>query len=424
MAEHLQHVSYEDPERCRAALRPLGTLFKNGKARYFMISELRILLCLAVMVIPLKVSAEEVADEDAVLAFLSEVSKANGLALSYANIKASIHYSEYDEKGQKTGEAAHEVQALYKDENLRLDWKEQSDSREWYSRNVVTQEARKEYHIHDTTAVIRESRGAMTMRPFSDFLPSEHVAFLDLILKSVISGEEVVSRKITRQDIDGSEVYVLEVLWEKRPKDICRYYFDPAKGATVVKYEALHDFGGGHILVQQIDGEMQPTKTGGWYLKRSRDVYYRRDGTLSSKKDITIEDFDFASEVSDEVFTWEGMGLPRGTTILDRRFGDLTYKYGVPSVSEEMIYDILEQPLVKETVPKPTAVATQSERQPAVSQDEETKPADGAVIAQGTDSAEGGSGRTIYLFGGTVFVLLVIIAFLLISRPKPQEKRD
>lgn len=382
-----------------------------------------ILFCFAAIVIPLKVAAEEVADEYAVFEFLRETSKANRSLFHYGHIQASVHRSFYDEKSQKKGETVHEVRSAFKGEKVRLDWKEQIGDRDVSRRTVATEEVYKGYIEGDTSAYLRDPKAAGMTSMVSGFLPSRNVAFWDSFLERAMLGEkEVLSSKVMRNDVDNGEIYVVELVWKKDPENLRRFHIDPAKGGAVVKFQSYHDFGEGHILLRQSDAEIQPTSKGGWYLKRFTQNWYRPDKTLKRKEEIEIKGFDFTSEVSENEFTWEGMGLPVGTTIVDTTMGNINYKYGVPPVNDKIVYDVLKQPLVQEVITQPAPDPAPSREKQTVFSEDKLRPTDDQVIAGSNDKKNAQvptSGRSVYLIVGVVgMVLLFVIILLAIRRHK------
>jgi len=288
------------------------------------------------------VSAQQVVDQDEVRNLLIKASEVNRSLLCYGRIQAAVELSWYDEKGKKKREAAYEVRAVFKGEKVRLDRKEQIGNREKIWRAVATEEVFKEYFTGETSAYLRDPKMAEIIHLYSGFLPSRNKAFWYRHLEAGISREEeLLSCKINRKD-DEREVYIMELVWKKYPLDMTRYHIDSTKGGTIVRYESYHDFGEGHVLLAQAEAEMQPTHEGGWYLKRFTEVVYRRDGTLRRKEEIEIKNFDFTFEVLDAEFTWEAMGLPKGTRIHDNRLG-INYTYDGPSEATQTQPDTTEK---------------------------------------------------------------------------------
>jgi len=291
-----------------------------------------VLFFFAVLVFPLEVSAQEVANQDKVLKMLSEASRSNRSLFGHGRIQASVRHSYYDEKGQKSRETAYEVRAVFKGDKIRLDRKEQRGNREKTWRTLATEETFKEYFAGETSAYLRGPKAAEMIHMFSSFLPSRNTAFWHIFLE--YADDVFVSRKIINKDVADKKVCILEIVYKKRPKALGRYHLDLAKGGSVVKFESYHDFGEGHVLLRQDEAEMQPTQEGGWYLKGFTSVGYRPDGTLRRKEEIEIKNFDFTFEVLDAEFTWEAMGLPKGTRIYDTRLG-INYTYDGPFVPKQ-----------------------------------------------------------------------------------------
>ncbi len=287
-----------------------------------------VLFFFAVLVFPLEISARGFADQDKVLKMLSEASRANRSLLGHGRIQASFRYSYYNEKGQKSRDAEYEVRAVFKGDKVRLVQKEQRGNHEKTWRTVTTQETFKEYFEGETDAYLRDPKAAGIIDMLSGFLPSRNTAFWHIFLED--TDDVFVSREIINKDVADKKVCILEIVYKKRPKDLDRYHLDLVKGGSVVKFESYHDFGEGHVLLRQDEARMQPVSNGGWYLRRFSSVSYRKDGTLRRKKEIEIKNFDFTFEVMDAEFTWEAMGLPKGTRIYDKRLG-ISYEYGGPS---------------------------------------------------------------------------------------------
>ena len=170
---------------------------------------------------------------------------------------------------------------------------------------------------------------------------------------------------------------------------------------------------------------MHPTSEGGWYVKQSTRTNYQRDGkTLRRKIQYTIKNFDFVSEISDDEFTLQGMGLPPGTKLKDMRLGGIVYSYNMPAVADEIIKDILAQPLVQEAISPPGAERAVEPHETnslpeTLPQDDET----GLLLTEDNDNKgiQASSGRSVYLFGAAGLVLLLIISVLVIRRCKTQS---
>jgi thiol-disulfide isomerase/thioredoxin len=284
------------------------------------------------LVFPLEVSSQEVANQGKVLKMLSEASRANRSLFGHGRIQASVRHSYYDEKGQKNREAAYEVRAVFKGDKVRLDIKGHGGNHEKTWRTVTTEETFKEYFEGETDAYLRNPKAAGIIDMLSDFLPSRNTAFWHVFLE--YADDVFVSRKIINKNVADKKVCILEIVYKKRPKALDRYHLDLAKGGSVVKFESYHDFGEGHVLLRQDEAKMQPASNGGWYLRRFSSVSYRKDGTLRRKKEIEIKNFNFTFEVMDAEFTWEAMGLPKGTKIRDTRLG-INYMYDGPSVQKQ-----------------------------------------------------------------------------------------
>ncbi len=287
-----------------------------------------VLILLAVLVFPWEVSGEQVADQNEVLKILNKASEANRSLLHYGRVHASIRRISYDEKGQKSREAVYDIRAVFKGETIRLDKKEPGGNREKTWRAVATQEEFKEYSTGERDAYLREAKMAEMLYPYAGFLPSRNSAFWHSFLGC--ADDDFSSRTIIEKDVSDQKVYILDIVYKKYPKDLGRYHLDPAKGGSVLKFESFHDFGKGYILLRQDEAEMQPTQEGGWYLKRFSSMGYRPDGTLRRKEEIEIKSCDFSFDVLDAEFTWEAMGLPKGTKINDKRL-NISYEYGGPS---------------------------------------------------------------------------------------------
>ena len=318
-----------------------------------MVSVQSTLFCVASAFLPLAVSPQEVTDQRGAIEFLTQASRRNTALLRHGRINASVTLYFSDEQGRQSAQGPYEMAAFFTDTKVRLDWKEQTRKNVVNFRTVATQDDFKHYCTGETTAYIRDPRAAKSLWKACSFLPAQNPTFWLRVLELAISGEqEPLSTKILRKGVGDHELYVVELVWKKEPKNLFRYHIAPAKGAAVVRYESYHDFGKGHVLLRETDAQMQQTTEGAWFLKRYTDVLSSPEGTLIKKEQIEVNDFDFKTEVPDEVFTWEGIGLPHGTTIVETRMANLTYTYGTPAVNESIVRDLLHQPLVQEVVAK------------------------------------------------------------------------
>ena len=380
-----------------------------------------ILLSIAILFFPLDIFAQEVPDPNEVLKQLIEASEANKSLLVSGHIRVLSHVTFYDDKGlEKRKEIISQPEAIFKDEKVRLDYEIGSGSSVSKIRTVTTKEMSKEYNIGDTVAVIREPKQLP-----KDFLPSRNTTFGQRFLN--YSEEKLISRKITRRSTDDGDVYDVEIVLKQNPQTLLRYVIDPAKGGAIIRYENHHDFGNGHVLLSKNEAEMQPSCNGGWYLKRYTQMSYRPDGTLEEKKEIEIKDFDFVSIVSDDVFTWEGMGLPVGTKIIDRRKGDISYDYGGPQVDDETVYDAHQQPIIQEvnSQNKNAVDIVQSEdkkEEIVPPQEQPQEPVAGQIVNENSDkkNIQASSSRSVYILYVAGISLLLVIVVLVIRRIKLQ----
>jgi len=360
-------------------------------------------------------SALPIHDPDVVLQFLTEAAEANLSVLRQGSVRASVHTLHYSEDGELSKERSRVVEAAYKDVNVRVDWQEEALPG-WivHTRTFVTDEGYYRHQTHYDHAYISEPEaGRERSRFFSEFLPPDNEAFwADFLENAISTSDRAVSSKVATEPLSGSEVYVVEVVWKKLPKDIDRYYVDPNRGGVVLKFENLHDFGKGHVLLGRFEAQVQPTPSGGWYLKSYVDQGWRPDGTLRKKTEVEIEEFDFDTEVTDETFSWEGIGLPRGTTIVDRRLGDLVYKYGVLAPDDEVIKEILKSPLVQKTTDQGTVV---EKTEGIVSQPDEQRPAE-------DDRSKGMNYMLPIAAAGLIVVLAVALALIVRTRKGAKAK--
>lgn len=318
-----------------------------------------VLFFFTVLVFPLEISARGFADQDKVLKMLSEASRANRSLLGHGRIQASFRYSYYNEKGQKSRDAEYEVRAVFKGDKVRLDRKEQRGNREETWRAVATEETFKEYFAGETDAYLQGPKASGWLHMFSEFLPSRNTAFWHVFLE--YADDVFVSRKIVNKDIADKKVCILEIVYKKRPKALDRYHLDLARGGSVVKFKSYHDFGEGHVLLREDEARMQPVSNGGWYLRQFSSVSYRKDGTLRRKKEIEIKNFDFTFEVMDAEFTWEAMGLPKGTKIRDTRLG-INYTYDGPSVQKQKKTGPTENTRPQQEIPQQAKVLLEAIR--------------------------------------------------------------
>lgn len=366
------------------------------------------------------VGAEPVENEREVLEFLQQAFQANLLRVKQGRITANALRSEYDTGGEEVREHWAEVTAVIKDYKSRLEWIGQWGGIKEYQ-VVIADEVGYGYFPNDKYVYAYDpnilSRGSYC----DGFMPSKSEAFSYGRIFTKISDEEsLLSRKIEHQMFNGREVYVIDVTWKSRPKDLYRYYVDPVSGAAILKWEYYTDFGKGQVLATCMESEMQPVEDEGWYINRSVRTDYQRDGkTLRRIHKYEISEFDFVSKVSDDEFTLEGMGLPSDIKIVDKRLGGIVYSYNMPAVADEIIKDILAQPLVQEAISPPGAEhAVEPHETNALPQEDETGP----LITEDNDNTgiQASSGRSVYLLGAAGLALLLTIAVLVIRRYKTQ----
>jgi hypothetical protein len=333
------------------------------------------------------------------LRFLRDRSEANKALLSSGEVCATFRRTAYDVTGQKPGpEEVMQVHVLFKGDKVRLDWEGLRGRlvRQW--RTVLTNEQYMEWMVGNNAADIVDpdiGRGKISIQ--ARVLPTRNLACTDTLLTN---DDTFSSRKIARSSLGGRDLYVVEVVHKDSPHEMLRCYLDPAQGAWLVKYESWYDFGHGPVLVRQADVELQDAQNGAWCMKRYTSTIYREDRTIQNREELKVGDFDFKSDIPDRVFTWEGMGLPDGTTISDRRFDGVYYKYGQSAVDDKLILDAVNHPLVQETIAQAAPAPVPESREVTAA-----KPAE-AVLAEEHSQPQGRHGHVI-------LVVLVALIFLI-----------
>jgi thiol-disulfide isomerase/thioredoxin len=288
-------------------------------------------------------------DANAILQVLREKAQANEALLTCGYVYGKVRRVPYDITGRKPRqEEVIQVHAWFKGDKVRLDWEGLRGRfmRQW--RTVLTNDEYREWLVRNNAADIVDpdiGRGKIAMQ--LTVLPGRNMASSHGLL---MNDEAFLSRKITRSDLERRELYLVEVIRKDSPNDVMRCYLDPARGAGIVRYESRYDFRRGPVLVSEADVELQDARNGAWCLKRYAKTVYREDRTVLIKEELEITDFDFKSEISDRVFTWEGMGLPDGTNIRDRRFDGVYYIYSKDGADGRTISHAVNQTLVKEMV--------------------------------------------------------------------------
>ena len=217
-----------------------------------------ILLFTVVFLFPWNASAQQVVNTNEALTQLSKVSRANRALMNHGRIQAIVRHISYDEKGQKNRETDSEVRVVFKAKKIRIETVMQVGNSNKTWKAAATQDSFKEYFTGERDAYLRDAKSAEMIYFYAGFLPLRNSAFWHSFLE--YPNEAVASIKITKNQVPENEVYILEVVYKKRPKDLLRYHVDLAKGGSVVKFESYHDFGEGYILLGQDESEMQPAQ--------------------------------------------------------------------------------------------------------------------------------------------------------------------
>ena len=252
------------------------------------------------------------------LRMLGEKAKDNLDRLQAGRVWAHFKIVLYGEDGEPDEkELTRNVLALFKGEMVRLDIKEDGESR----RLLLLNDGYRYHTFNDPQAYIntRESglsRERLLAERFPQTLALSYIYLLD---EQARIGREM-SINIEKSSLAGTEVYKCEFVYADQPHNLYRLWIDSERGGIALKSEIHRVSGDGHILLVVQERKLQPQRSvGGWYIARSKERAYRSDGTLRHTKEMNIMRCDFAIDVPDATFTWEGIGLPVGTVIIDKR---------------------------------------------------------------------------------------------------------
>jgi RNA polymerase sigma-70 factor (ECF subfamily) len=264
-----------------------------------------------------------VSDDERTFQQIGNASQANLQRLRSGKIDAEIRSVAYGTQGGPGKESTAKVSVTYSGEKVRMVY----DTPELKGTSVSTEEGFYEYFADGTTAYVRAPQGSEDDQ-YAVVLPASNSALaLGSLPDPEFRRKEALSAKLSKVVLDGTELYRLDFVEKRTPANLFTYFIDPAKGYTISRHESSHDFGAGRVLLRVDTAEVQPTANGAWYLKKFDEVGYNPDGKLRSEKHVVIRNSSFGDEIPGETFSWEGMGLPVGTTIIDRRKGDQVSRY-------------------------------------------------------------------------------------------------
>lgn len=297
-------------------------------------------------------SQEEVSDPVAFARFIGEEHKANKARLAHGKVRANLRQRLYGQDGKTvTQDISTSATMVFAGGNV---WCEMGNAQE--RRTILrTEELFCLHNLNDPNAYVEDPETGGILEPFEvNIRPTRNFSFGDPIFAHP---EDALSMRAWKEPALGKEVYRFEIVVKAYPAAVLKNYVDLEKGCMVLRHEIHHNFGEGkgYVLLRSREADVQSTPNGGWYLKHFVERAYRPDSTLSCQLETRIVDFDFVSQIPEDTFTLEGMGLELGTIIVDRRMGDIHYSYGSPPADQNAIKSIVDHPLVKRAASKPVS---------------------------------------------------------------------
>ena len=234
----------------------------------------------------------------------------------FATVTRSIHE---DNGGVK--DYVVRARAALRDKMYRLDLGDNDEviGRPRQRRIVSTPEECRYYGVGETTAYSWNPDCARDLSGNQPFLPFNCPAFWHVCLKKAADSKAVESLKVRRLRAEDGNAIRVEVVLKSEPKNLYRYTIDPNRGAAIVGYQSLHDFGSGYVLLGDTKCDMQRTNNGAWYLKRMTERRHGMDGKITMETKCTIQSCSFGEPVADSEFEWSGMGVPEDATIVDQK---------------------------------------------------------------------------------------------------------
>ncbi len=260
--------------------------------------------------------------ESNLLQIISMSLNANLSHLQEGRVHAEVRDLYYGDGGEVKRDTSSSVVIIYKDDNISLDIAGGLKA-------VRTDDACfLWFGTHDPDAYIEHSTGMEMNRSFLRLLPQQNVFHGGkYLLNPKAYTNATLSRKMSMETVNGKDLIKLEVVLKQYPKMLSRYYLNPEQSYIVVRYESLWDYGEGYVLLTNVEMEVQSFEDKYRYLKQYARIEYRRDGSLKYKQHAEIKECDFQYAVPKTTFTWEGIGLPAGIDIHDKRLGGITYEY-------------------------------------------------------------------------------------------------
>lgn len=168
-------------------------------------------------------------------------------------------------------------------------------------------------------------------------------------LKRIREAEEF-SAKATEITVDGRLLYELVLTYENNYFRTCR--FDPEKGYEAVELTLKYP---DERLKRSIVADFVQTPSGQWIPQHRIIKFYKvmeqdQPSTLMATMEFVVDNFKFGP-VDPQEFTLEGLGVPKGARVYDKRTPlNLNYKFGEPTVEDETIREMSGDPDVKQVL--------------------------------------------------------------------------
>lgn len=148
--------------------------------------------------------------------------------------------------------------------------------------------------------------------------------------------KEGVQRQIKEDRVGQTHCIKLEFNWEKlypsgyKRKKRLKLWVAPEMSYSLIKAQFFSTSGGELFLVESYEATYRKSKVEGIWLLKEVTIVDNQCGLRQDRRERLTAKFcntKVGVEITDETFTFEGLGVPKGTKVYDKRFGETVESY-------------------------------------------------------------------------------------------------
>ncbi|MBN2590409.1 MAG: hypothetical protein JXA96_11150 [Sedimentisphaerales bacterium] len=175
--------------------------------------------------------------------------------------------------------------------------------------------------------------------------------------------------QITEDKIEATHCIKIEIVVKKMAR--YNFWIVPELSYSLIKGQLFLTIQGVEKLAESYEAKYEKSKSEEIWLLSDLKVEYNQDRSFNEKMEVQLTNTEIGIEIPDETFTFEGLGVPLGTKVLDKSLGGqpLEYYYGsfpigkVDNFAENILKqqnDKKQENVLEETVEEQLPVEVQS----------------------------------------------------------------